>query len=149
MTNIKNILGNRYRLGNTKIQSIRMATNTEASLAGDAAAAAELGADLLKDGALYFLVAGVMDIIHFYHDKNEGFAALLGHLAVGVPVVLAGAAAALLASSLAWPAVVVVFAGIIIGGAISYGLHQLDEKYHYISIFSCESPTFILRENST
>lgn len=40
MTNIKNILGNRYRLGNTKIQSIRMAANTEATLAGDAAAAA-------------------------------------------------------------------------------------------------------------
>ena len=128
MTNIKNILGNRYRLDNTKIQSIRMAANTEATLAGDAAAAAELGADILKDGDLYFVVASVMDIIHFYHDKNEDFAALLGHLAVdmpiGLPVVLAGVAAAM-------PAAVIIFASIIVSAAISWGLHKLDEKYHW------------------
>lgn len=135
MANVKSILGNRYRLGNTKIQSIRMAANTEASLAGDAAAAAEVGADLLKDGGLYFVVAGVMDIIHFYHDKNEDFAALLGHLAIdmaiGVPVVLAGVAAALVLSAAAMPAAVIIFASIIVSAAISWGLHKLDEKYHW------------------
>jgi hypothetical protein len=135
MKKVRSILGTRYRADNTKIKSIRMAANTQAMLKGSAEAAGEVAVDVLKDGALYFVVAGVMDIIQFYANKNEDFAALLGHLgvdmAIGVPVVLAGIAFMAIAAAFGAPALLVVLVGLGTSWAISTVLNILDEHFHW------------------
>jgi hypothetical protein len=135
MKKVRSILGTRYRADNTKIKSIRMAANTQAMLKGSAEAAGEVAVDVLKDGALYFVGAGVMDIIEFYANKNEDFSALLGHLgvdmAIGLPVVLAGIIAAGLAAAAGAPVLVVIGFGLFFSWGVSITLGYLDKKYHW------------------